>query len=76
MKAKARESKTKENVRHLTGGGPPVMDMDPLDVKVMDIDKNILTNVVMDIDSDIDGKRLSFILLYLTYIKSQCFLQM
>ncbi|CAG9784730.1 unnamed protein product [Diatraea saccharalis] len=55
MKAKARESKTKENVRHLTGGGPSVMDMDPIDAKVMDIDKNILTNIVVDIDSDING---------------------
>ncbi|PZC73758.1 hypothetical protein B5X24_HaOG208817 [Helicoverpa armigera] len=55
MKAKARESKTKENIRHLTGGGPSVMDMDPIDSKVMDIDKNILTNIAVDIDSDIDG---------------------
>ncbi|CAH2108798.1 unnamed protein product [Euphydryas editha] len=31
------------------------MDMDPTDTKVMDIDKNILTNIVVDIDSDIDG---------------------
>lgn len=61
MKAKARESKTKENVRYLTGGGPPVMDMDPIDSKVMDIDKNILTNIVVDIDSDIDGKILYFL---------------
>ncbi|CAH2088448.1 unnamed protein product [Euphydryas editha] len=55
MKAKAREAKTKENIRNLTGGGPSVMDMDPTDTKVMDIDKNILTNIVVDIDSDIDG---------------------
>ncbi|CAG4977448.1 unnamed protein product [Parnassius apollo] len=54
MKAKARESKTKENIRHLTGG-PSVVDMDPIDSKVMDIDKNILTNNAVDIDSDIDG---------------------
>ncbi|CAG5046352.1 unnamed protein product [Parnassius apollo] len=55
MKAKARESKTKENIRHLTGGGPSVVDMDSIDSKVMDIDKNILTNIAVDIDSDIDG---------------------
>lgn len=42
MKAKARESKTKENVRFLTGGGPPVNDMDCIDSKVMDVDKNVL----------------------------------
>ncbi|KAJ8729002.1 hypothetical protein PYW07_006698 [Mythimna separata] len=50
MKAKARESKTKENIRHLTGGGPSVMDMDSIDSKVMDLDKNILTNIAVDID--------------------------
>ncbi|XP_073967002.1 uncharacterized protein [Choristoneura fumiferana] len=31
------------------------MEMDPIDTKVMDIDKNILTNIGVDIDSDIDG---------------------
>ncbi|CAK1592133.1 unnamed protein product [Parnassius mnemosyne] len=54
MKEQARESKTKENIRHLTGGGLSVMGMDPFDSKVMDIDKNILTNIAVDIDSDID----------------------
>lgn len=61
MKAKARESKTKENIRHLTGGGPSVMEMDPIDSRVMDVDKNILTNIAVDIDSDIDGEKLSII---------------
>ncbi|XP_045449334.1 myb/SANT-like DNA-binding domain-containing protein 3 [Melitaea cinxia] len=55
MKAKAREAKTKENVRFMTGGGPLVDDMNPIDAKVMDIDKNILTNVQVDVDSDING---------------------
>lgn len=64
MKAKAREAKTKQNIRYLTGGGPSVMDIDPIDAKVMDVDKNILTNIVVDIDSDIDGKRLSFLINY------------
>ncbi|CAH2087788.1 unnamed protein product [Euphydryas editha] len=58
MKAKAREAKTKENIRFMTGGGPLVDDMDPIDAKVMDIDKNILTNVQVDVDSDVNGSLL------------------
>ncbi|KAF9409702.1 hypothetical protein HW555_010992 [Spodoptera exigua] len=56
IKAKAREAKTKENVRFMTGGGLVVDDMNPVDAKVMDIDKNILTNVQVDVDSDINGQ--------------------
>ncbi|KAJ0169396.1 hypothetical protein K1T71_014983 [Dendrolimus kikuchii] len=55
MKAKAREAKTKENIRHLTGGGPSVIDMDSIDAKVMDIARNVLRNIIVDMDSDING---------------------
>ncbi|XP_059062117.1 myb/SANT-like DNA-binding domain-containing protein 3 [Achroia grisella] len=60
MKAKAREAKTRENVRFLTGGGPSVEDMDTIDAKVIAIDKNILTNIEVDIDSDVNGKYFQF----------------
>ncbi|CAH2088963.1 unnamed protein product [Euphydryas editha] len=58
MKAKAREAKTKENIRFMIGGGPLVDDMDPIDAKVLDINKNILTNVQVDVDSDVNGSLL------------------